>query len=97
MRIGALSITTGVAAVAAVAAVGFAPTALADPNGLSCDATGSGTMCQSPGNVQIDDAPASVPYYSSWGDEFLLGRGLPVGGGHGFAPHFGGDGHGGHR
>jgi hypothetical protein len=58
---------TAVAAVAILAA----PIAAAD-TGQSCSADGSGTICQSPGNAQINDAPPPVNYYPYGGDAFLL-------------------------
>jgi len=48
-------------------------------------------VCQSAGNVQIDDSPGGVGY-SPYGDEgFLLGTGY-WGGGGGFVNGFRGDG-----
>lgn len=48
-------------AVAAAASIAAAPTALADPP--SCTyLSASSTMCQTPGNVQINDAPPLVQY-----------------------------------
>jgi hypothetical protein len=72
------------AAVAAAAIVG-AP--MASAAGESCGGTGGGTVCQSPGNVQLNDAPAPVQFFPYGGEAFLLG-----GGGLG-----GGGAHGGHR
>ncbi|MDT5194696.1 MAG: hypothetical protein QOG79_3018 [Mycobacterium sp.] len=71
------------AGVAAAAIVG-APIASADE---SCGGSGGGTVCQSPGNVQINDAPGPVQFFPYGGDAFLLGGGGLGGGGS----------HGGHR
>jgi hypothetical protein len=38
----------------------------------SCAGSGSGTVCQSPGNVQINDAPPPVQFYPYGGEAFLL-------------------------
>jgi uncharacterized membrane protein len=78
------------AAVAAVAIVA-APIAAA---AQSCGASGTGTVCESPGNVQINDSPPPVSYYPYGGDAFLLG-GYGGGGFHGGGFHGGGGG--GHR
>ena len=48
-------------AAGAVAALVGAPVATADDPDAGCgDTTGPGTECTTPGNVQIDDAPAAV-------------------------------------
>lgn len=71
------------AAGAAAAAIVAAPIASAD-TGLSCGGGSGGTVCQSPGNVQINDAPGPVQFYPYGGEAFLLGGGgLGGGGGHG--------------
>src|SRR3954470_758937 len=53
------------AAGAAALAIAAAPIAAADPapaTTQSCNGTGSGTECQSPGNVQLDDSPGPVSF-----------------------------------
>jgi hypothetical protein len=61
------------AAGAAAVAIAAAPVAAAAPTtGQSCGASGSGTICQSPGNVQINDSPPPVQYYPYGGEAFLL-------------------------
>jgi hypothetical protein len=92
------------AAGAAAAAIIGAPIASAATD-QTCTGTGGGTVCQSPGNVQLDDSPAPAQF-SPYGDEaFLLGDGF---GGAGFdngfhgaggfgGGDFGGGAHGGHR
>jgi hypothetical protein len=63
---------------AAVAAIAAAPIAAASPTApsatptQSCTTSGSGTLCQSPGNVQINDAPPPVQFYPYGGEAFLL-------------------------
>jgi hypothetical protein len=79
-------IATVLAVGAAATAIVAAPIASAAPTDQSCAGSGGGTVCQSPGNVQINDAPGPVQFYPYGGDAFLLG-----GGG------FGGGFHGGHR
>ena len=62
-------LTAGAAAVAIAAA----PIAAAAPTtGQSCGASGTGTICQSPGNAQINDSPPPVQYYPYGGEAFLL-------------------------
>jgi hypothetical protein len=62
---------------ATAAAVAFlaAPVAAADP-GQSCyanRASGPGTMCESPGNAQINDAPPPVAFLPYGGNGPALG------------------------
>src|SRR6185312_16718839 len=104
MRIKFLSIAPLLGAAAAALAISAAPVAAAatGPTAApqSCSATGAGTICQSPGNVQIDDDPPQVGYYPYGGDAFLLGGGGLYGGGFygGEGFHSGGGFHGGgHR
>jgi hypothetical protein len=62
-------------ATAAAVAVLAAPVAAAAP-GPSCSASsanGSGTVCQSPGNAQINDAPPSVSFFPYGGYGPALG------------------------
>ena len=66
-------------ATAAAVALLVAPVAAADP-GQSCSANrvnGSGTVCQSPGNAQINDAPPPVSFlpYGGYGPELGLTAG----------------------
>jgi hypothetical protein len=81
----------GAAAVAI--AIGAAPIADAAtsiaPNQESC----TGAVCQSPGNVQINDAPPPAAFYPYGGSAFLLGGGGGFVGGGGFHGHGGGGGH----
>ena len=83
-------------AAAAVVAISAAPIAGAAttilPNQESC----TGAVCQSPGNVQINDAPPAAAFYPYGGSAFLLGGGGYFGGprgGSGGGLHS----HGGHR
>ena len=69
MRIKLKTITPLLAAGAAAAAVVAAPIAAAAPTGQSC----SGNVCQSPGNVQINNSPPPVQFYPYGGEDFLLG------------------------
>jgi hypothetical protein len=94
MKLGYM--TTLLSAAAAALAIGAAPIASAADNGpattqQSCGTSGTGTVCESPGNVQINDSPPPVGFYPYGGDAFLLGGG----GGGGF--HGGGFHGGGHR
>ncbi|MDT5081788.1 MAG: hypothetical protein QOJ80_6425 [Mycobacterium sp.] len=66
-------ITPLLAGVAATVAIAAAPIAAAAPTtGQSCNASGAGTICQSPGNTQINDSPPPVQYYPYGGEAFLL-------------------------
>jgi hypothetical protein len=38
----------------------------------NCAAAGGGTVCQSPGNVQINDAPPPVQFYPYGSDAAIL-------------------------
>jgi hypothetical protein len=82
-------------AVAIIAAPIAAAASIAPPS-QACGETGGGTVCQSPGNVQINDTPPPVNFDPYGGDAFLLGGfgGGDFGGG-GF--HGGGGHGGGHR
>jgi hypothetical protein len=61
-------ITPLLAAGAVAAAIAAAPVAEA---AQSC----SGNVCQSPGNVQVNDAPPPVQFFPYGGEAFLLGGG----------------------
>lgn len=96
MRIKLSYMTTLLGAAAAAVTISAAPIASAADNGpatpsQSCGQSGTGTVCESPGNVQINDAPPAVGFYPYGGDAFLLGGGY--GGFHGGGGHGGG----GHR
>ena len=59
-------LATLVGAAAVTAAIVGAPLAAAEPNQPqeSCQTAGqSSTMCESPGNVEVKDAPPSVTFY----------------------------------
>ena len=61
MRIKLNYIAPLLAGGAAAVAIAAAPSAAAaDPQ--SCSGTGSGTICQSPGNVQLNDSPPPVQF-----------------------------------
>jgi hypothetical protein len=78
MRIKFTFVPPLLAAGAAVVAVTAAPIAAAAPAPgnpsaqQSCATIGAGTICQSPGNVQINDAPPPVSFYPYGGEAFLL-------------------------
>jgi len=71
---------TAAGAGAAAVAVTAAPIAAAAPAQApvnppaqeSCATSGPGTVCQSPGNVQINNAPPPVSFYPYGGEAFLL-------------------------
>lgn len=81
MRIRLSHVTPLLAAGAAAAAITAAPSAAAASTLPSCGGNGSGTICQSPGNVQLNDAPPPVQFYPYGGEAFLLGGGGGLGGG----------------
>ena len=68
---------------AAAAVIATAPIASAASTGQSCGGSSGGTVCQSPGNVQINDAPAPTQFYPYGGEALLLGGGGFGGGGFG--------------
>jgi hypothetical protein len=87
-----MHITSILAAGAAVVAIVAAPAAIASaavPT-QGCTPDGSGTVCQSPGNVQITDTPPPVTF-DPYGDYGLAIGGF--GGGYGGGFHGGGGGH----
>ena len=75
MRITLTYIAPLLAAGAAAVAVAAAPIAAAAPTPAqeSCTQSASGSECQSPGNVEINDSPPPVNYYPYGGEDFLLG------------------------
>src|ERR1700682_6080942 len=76
MRIRLTFVAPLLVAGAAVGAVSAAPIAAAapvtPPAQQSCATSGPGTLCQSPGNVQINDAPPPVSFYPYGGEAGLL-------------------------
>lgn len=70
-------LATMLGAAAAVATIG-APSAAASPDTgtaptqQSCAVSGPGTVCGSPGNVQINDAPPPVQFFPYGGSALLL-------------------------
>jgi hypothetical protein len=95
MRIKSTYIATLLAAGATAVAISAAPIAGAasTPTQGACDAGVSGSICATPGNVEINDSPPAVNYDPYGDDGFLLGYGGGFHGG-GFGGGFGG-GHGG--
>jgi hypothetical protein len=63
------------AAAAAAVAISAAPTAAAAPTPpyKTCVATGPGTTCQLPGNVEVDTAAPKLIFYPYGNVPFLLG------------------------
>jgi hypothetical protein len=79
MRIKPGYFTPVLGAAALAAAIFAAPIASAAPGApapaqqhQSCVGSGSATVCQSPGNVQINDAPPPVQFYPYGGLGFLI-------------------------
>ena len=99
MQIRLKYLTPLLAAGAAAAAIATAPAALAAPTAAanppqaqeSCIDLNSGSQCQSPGNVQIDDSPVG-PIYPYYGDYPFYGGYYGYHGGYG-GGHSGGGGH----
>ena len=69
MRIELTYITPLLAAGAAAVAIAAAAPAAAAANGQTC----SGNLCESPGNVQINNSPPPVSYHPYGDMPFLLG------------------------
>jgi hypothetical protein len=88
MRIKLTYLTPLLAAGAATAAISVAPIASAASTQLqqSCTETVSGSQCETPGNVQINDTPAPMNYAPYGDDGFLIG-GFGGGGFHGGGGH----------
>ncbi|MDT5168184.1 MAG: hypothetical protein QOD02_1506 [Mycobacterium sp.] len=66
------------AAGAFAAMIAAAPIAAADSSTgaqPTCYQSGPGTQCQTPGNVQFNDAPPPVSFYPYGGEAGLLGGG----------------------
>lgn len=92
-----LTYFTPVLGAAAVAAAIFAAPIASAATAESCGGTGGATVCQTPGNVQLNADPSPVQFYPYGGEGFLLGgNGFGGGGFHG-AGFGGGGSHGGHR
>ena len=79
MRTKLTYLTPVLGAAAVAAAILAAPIASAAPGTgtpapqhQSCAASGTATVCQSPGNVQINDAPPPVQFYPYGGLGFLI-------------------------
>ena len=78
MRIKLSYLTPILGAAAVAAAISAAPIASAAPSAApapsqqTCTGSGNGTVCQSPGNVQINDAPPPAQFYPYGGEAFLL-------------------------
>ena len=78
MRVALKMFTPLLAAGAAVAAIAVAPMAAAESSSgsqPSCFQSGPGTQCQTPGNVQLNDAPPPVQFYPYGGEPGLIGGG----------------------
>ena len=75
MRIKLTYVTPLLAAGAAAVAIVAAPTAAAaaTPLQTTCVATGAGTTCQSPGNVEITNPLPPVSFYPYGNMPYLLG------------------------
>lgn len=97
MRTKLTYLTPVFGAAAIAAAIVAAPIASADTD-QSCTGVGGATVCQSPGNVQLNADPSPVAA-DPYGDEPLLLGGFGGGGFGGFAGggFHGGGFHGGHR
>ena len=95
MRVKSSYLTPLLAAGAVAVAISAAPTAAAAsaPLQQSCTEIASGSECESPGNVQINDTPPPMNFGPYGADPFLLG-GFGYGGFHGGGGGFhGGGGH----
>ena len=71
----AKQLTTLVGAAAVAGAITWAPVAAAEPDQPqeSCEtAAQSSTVCQTPGNVEINDAPPPVDFYPYGGEQGLI-------------------------
>ena len=98
MRVKLSYLTPLLAAGAAAAAIGAAPIASAESTTPSSPAATdvSGSVCESPGNVEINDTPGAMDFQPYGEDGLLLGgyggygfHGGGFGGGHGGGGHGG--------
>ncbi|MCX8563034.1 hypothetical protein OS122_19245 [Mycolicibacterium mucogenicum] len=63
----------GLAAAAMIVAAPIASAAPSNPAPhQSCNTSGAGTICQSPGNAQVNDAKPPVQFYPYGGEALLL-------------------------
>jgi hypothetical protein len=91
MRVKLSYLTPLLAAGAAAVAISAAPIAsAASTTQQSCSDSVSGSICESPGNVEINDTPGPMNYEPYGDDGFLIGgygaygfHGGGFGGGHG--------------
>jgi hypothetical protein len=96
MKIKLSYLTPLLAAGAAAVAIIAAPIASADSTTQqSCSDSVSGSVCESPGNVQINDTPGPMDFQPYGEDGLLLGGYGGFGHGGGFGGGHGGGGHGG--
>ena len=92
MRVKLSYLTPLLAAGAAAVAISAAPiAAAASTTQQFCNESVSGSVCESPGNVEINDTPGPMDFQPYGDDGFLIGGY----GGYGFHGGFGGHG-GGH-
>jgi opacity protein-like surface antigen len=91
MRVKLSYLTPLLAAGAAAVAISAAPIAsAASTTQQSCNESVSGSVCESPGNVEINDTPGPMDFQPYGDDGFLIGgyggygfHGGGFGGGHG--------------
>ena len=69
--LGAAAVAAAILVAPIASAAPGAPAPAAQPH-QACADNGSATVCQSPGNVQINDAPPAVRYYPYGGLGFLI-------------------------
>jgi hypothetical protein len=69
---GVVAAAIASAPIAAAATAPASAPAPAPAPAQQCAGSGPGTVCQSPGNVQINDAPPPVSFYPYGGEAFLL-------------------------
>jgi hypothetical protein len=75
IKMGLLASLLGTAAAAfaiSAAPIAAAASAPAPAPHQDCTPSGAGTICQSPGNAQLDDSPPPVQFYPYGGEAFLL-------------------------
>jgi hypothetical protein len=93
MKIKLTYLTPLLAAGAAAVAISAAPIASAATTQQSCNESVSGSVCESPGNVEINDTPGPMNF-QPYGDEGFLIGGYGAYGFHGGGGGFhGGGGH----
>ena len=83
-------------AAGAAAAIVLGPTAAAETHLQCSNPSGNNTICETPGNVQLNPTTGGTTFYPQYGYPFLYGPAIDLGGLFNGGHHGGGGGGGGH-